>query len=152
MRALLAGASAVRGAQEGSTKQVVSAYEEILTLGISNALVVAWRACPEVAAALLDNAERCERLTPLLIESNDRDIARRAGLRIPREAEPRRLLSAREREIHELIAQGLTNVEISRLLFISLSTTKVHVKHIFAKLGVRSRIEAARLWNDTNTK
>ena len=30
------------------------------------------------------------------------------------------------------------------MLFISLSTTKVHVKHIYEKLGVRSRLEAAR--------
>jgi DNA-binding NarL/FixJ family response regulator len=50
--------------------------------------------------------------------------------------------------VHELIALGLTNEEIGRLLFISLSTTKVHVKHIFEKLGVRSRLEAARALRD----
>ncbi len=50
-----------------------------------------------------------------------------------------------------MIAQGLTNDEIAKLLFISRSTTKVHVKHIFEKLGVRSRVEAARLWEDDVT-
>jgi DNA-binding NarL/FixJ family response regulator len=53
-------------------------------------------------------------------------------------------LSPREAEVHELLAQGLTNDEIAKLLYISLSTPKVHVKHIFEKPGVRSRIEAAR--------
>ena len=50
--------------------------------------------------------------------------------------------------MHELLAQGLTNEEIAKLLYISLSTTKVHVKHIFQKLGVRSRFEAARALRD----
>jgi two-component system nitrate/nitrite response regulator NarL len=65
-------------------------------------------------------------------------------LHIPREAKERTRLSPRETEVHELLAHGLTNEEISKLLYISLSTTKVHVKHIFEKLGVRSRLEAAR--------
>ena len=47
--------------------------------------------------------------------------------------------TARESEVHVLLfAQGLTNEEIAKQLFISLSTTKVHVKHISEKLGVRS--------------
>jgi two-component system nitrate/nitrite response regulator NarL len=50
--------------------------------------------------------------------------------------------------VHELLAQGLTNEAIAKLLHISLSTTKVHVKHIFEKLGVRSRFEAARALRD----
>jgi DNA-binding NarL/FixJ family response regulator len=53
-------------------------------------------------------------------------------------------LSPREAEVLELLAQGLTNGQIAKLLYISLSTTKVHVKHIYDKLGVRSRLEAAR--------
>jgi DNA-binding NarL/FixJ family response regulator len=70
------------------------------------------------------------------------------GLRIPREARSKTVLSPRESEVHELLAQGLTNEEIARLLYISLSTTKVHVKHIYEKLGVRSRLEAARALRD----
>ncbi len=147
-RALLAGASAVESIHKGNRKQALEAYEEIATLGVWNALVVAWRACPDLAAVLMEDSERRERMLPLLIGANDRDIARRAGVPIPREARPRGVLSAREREVHELIAQGLTNDEIAKLLYISLSTTKVHVKHIFEKLGVRSRIEAARLWDN----
>jgi two-component system nitrate/nitrite response regulator NarL len=66
------------------------------------------------------------------------------GLRIPRPAKQKQRLTPREAEVHELLAQGLTNEQIAKLLFISLSTTKVHVKHIYDKLGVRSRLEAAR--------
>jgi DNA-binding NarL/FixJ family response regulator len=42
--------------------------------------------------------------------------------------------------------QGRTNREIGRSLFITESTTKVHVRHILEKLGVRSRVEAVRAW------
>ncbi len=48
------------------------------------------------------------------------------------------------KKVHELLAQGLTNEEIANVLYISLSTTTVRVKHIYDKLGVRSRLEAAR--------
>ena len=62
---------------------------------------------------------------------------------MPRELRRNELLSRREREVFELIAQGRSNRDIARTLFISESTTKVHVRHIFEKLGVRSRAEAA---------
>jgi DNA-binding CsgD family transcriptional regulator len=65
-------------------------------------------------------------------------------LDVPRAAKRKIVLTPRETEVHELLAQGLTNDEIARLLYISVSTTKVHIKHIFEKLGVRSRAEAVR--------
>jgi DNA-binding CsgD family transcriptional regulator len=62
---------------------------------------------------------------------------------MPRELRRRAGLSHREREVYELLVQGRTNREIARALFISESTTKVHVRHIFEKLGVHNRAEAA---------
>jgi DNA-binding NarL/FixJ family response regulator len=53
------------------------------------------------------------------------------------------LLTPREREVLGLVSQGLTNKEIASALFVSEATAKVHVRHIFEKLGVRSRTEAA---------
>lgn len=50
-------------------------------------------------------------------------------------------LSKREGEILELLLQGKENREIEELLFISISTVKNHVHHIFKKLGVRSRAQ-----------
>jgi DNA-binding CsgD family transcriptional regulator/tetratricopeptide (TPR) repeat protein len=52
-------------------------------------------------------------------------------------------LTAREREVLALIAIGRTNREIAQTLFISPKTATVHVSNILAKLGVRSRVEAA---------
>jgi DNA-binding NarL/FixJ family response regulator len=51
-------------------------------------------------------------------------------------------LSQREQEILELISQGFANKEIADKLSISYQTVKVHVKHIYEKLHVRSRSEA----------
>jgi len=51
-------------------------------------------------------------------------------------------LSQRELEVLGLIAQGLSNDEISRRLFLALSTVKGHNLRIFAKLQVQSRTEA----------
>ncbi len=50
-------------------------------------------------------------------------------------------LSKREGEILELLLQGKENREIEDLLFISISTVKNHVHHIFKKMGVRSRAQ-----------
>lgn len=51
-------------------------------------------------------------------------------------------LSERELEVLRLIAQGLSNQEITRKLFVALSTVKGHNLRIFAKLQAKSRTEA----------
>jgi DNA-binding NarL/FixJ family response regulator len=53
------------------------------------------------------------------------------------------ILTKREREVHELLRRGLSNREIARTLFISEVTVKVHLRHVYEKLGVRSRTQAA---------
>jgi NarL family two-component system response regulator LiaR len=54
-------------------------------------------------------------------------------------------LSAREREVLELLVEGMTNTEIAERLIIGTSTVKKHVSSIFAKFGVTSRAEAVAL-------
>ncbi|WP_029144788.1 helix-turn-helix transcriptional regulator [Microbacterium luticocti] len=54
-------------------------------------------------------------------------------------------LTARERQVLELLAEGLSNGQIAQRLFISVKTASVHVSAILRKLGVASRTEAAVL-------
>ena len=52
-------------------------------------------------------------------------------------------LTAREVEVLSLVAEGASNREIANALFISETTVKSHLLHIFPKLGVDDRTEAA---------
>ena len=52
-------------------------------------------------------------------------------------------LTPTELQVVELAAQGLTNPEIGKRLFIGRGTVKTHLSHVFAKLNVRSRAELA---------
>lgn len=57
-------------------------------------------------------------------------------------AEPMRNLSARETEILQLIAKGVSNSEAAQLLGISRATIRTHLEHIYQKLEVANRVEA----------
>ncbi|NYD67763.1 response regulator transcription factor [Agromyces atrinae] len=55
---------------------------------------------------------------------------------------PQASLSQREMEVLELVAAGRSNAEVSTLLFVSETTVKSHLAHIFSKLDVSSRTAA----------
>jgi DNA-binding CsgD family transcriptional regulator len=81
-------------------------------------------------------------------------LASRANMRIAgMDAAPAALreasvsaLTPRERQVLALVAQGLTNPEIGRRLFISPKTASVHVSAILAKVGAANRAEAAAIY------
>ncbi len=55
-------------------------------------------------------------------------------------------LTRRERELMDLLVQGLTNGQIAAQLVLSEKTVKNHLNHVYAKLGVGHRTQAVARW------
>jgi LuxR family maltose regulon positive regulatory protein len=124
---------------------LVGAIDSVIRSGHHEAVVTAVRASPELVMIYGRESTNTTPLRDILIRSRDHDLARTAKITIPRDLRRGDDLSPRELEVCELILQGRTNIEISRALFISGSTTKVHIRHIYEKLGAHSRAEAVAL-------
>jgi DNA-binding NarL/FixJ family response regulator len=135
--------------QDDAASLCVSAFRTALELTNLDSFVVAYRACPAIVEHVAAEPALRQPLGDVMIRAHDTKIAVKYGVET-RPLGPE-LLSPREREVLGMIAQGLTNREIGRALFISESTAKVHVRHIFDKLGVRTRTEAALRAADSGT-
>jgi len=66
----------------------------------------------------------------------------RKRIEAERTSEWSRLLTRREKEVLEVMADGATNKQVAERLFISVKTVSIHVSHVFDKLGVSNRTEA----------
>ncbi|MET0136594.1 MAG: response regulator transcription factor [Kibdelosporangium sp.] len=73
---------------------------------------------------------------PVMPTAEDQELLRAA-----------RNLSRREREVCELIAEGLANDDIAQRLTISRYTVKVHVSNVLGKLGVPDRVHVVLAWS-----
>jgi DNA-binding CsgD family transcriptional regulator len=119
-------------------------------------------ACEDAARALVATGRRDEAV-PLLTEALERheragadawagrvrsrlrDLGVRPGRRGPRDRPSTgwESLTATERKVSRLVAQGLTNVAVAKRLYISPHTVNTHLRHVFAKLGVSNRVALA---------
>jgi LuxR family maltose regulon positive regulatory protein len=144
-RSLTTIADAVIAAQRGGVDAcrpfAKSALRFASDYGTLDHFVTGYRSFPDLLSPLI--GEQDPRLSKLLMDAGDVALAKEKGftLSVPSD-QLARSLSPREREVFDLMASGLTNKEIATRLYISESTAKVHVRHIFEKLDAHTRTEA----------
>jgi LuxR family transcriptional regulator, maltose regulon positive regulatory protein len=138
-------ARAIASLREGDHRSAVNHAEQAFLRATRSHLiepfVSAYRGCPELVLGLLGRPELHDALARVLTLADDFEALGSVKLSAPRHSVL--ALSPREKQVLSFMSQGLSNPEIARLLFISPVTVKVHVRHIFEKLGVKSRAEAA---------
>ncbi|MEU8234395.1 response regulator transcription factor [Actinoplanes sp. NPDC048967] len=122
---------------------VTEAEEEIIACAEAGAAGFLFREQPLIdLLALLESVARGEtRYSPSVAATLLRHVGRLTVNR--RSAAPAARLTPREREVLELIEQGLSNKQIARRLSIELRTAKNHVHHILEKYQVHRRADAA---------
>lgn len=108
-----------------------------MLLGLEVDAVVPRGAESDLLARLLQSALAGEQIVEPLVPGGE---APDAGLSPDGDEPPQ--LTARERDVLALLAQGRSNRDIASALYVSLPTVKTHLAHIYDKLGARNRNEA----------
>jgi ATP/maltotriose-dependent transcriptional regulator MalT len=127
-------------------ERTVQAFEAVEASKNIDSLVTAYRACPALLQEVSRDPACRPRLTKILIASHDTELGRGLGL-MPSTSVPHSesVLTPREREVLDMLSEGLRNREIAKRLFISEKTVKVHVSNILRKTGARSRAHVIAL-------
>ena len=110
-----------------------------LSIALANAVAHTWArpvAAPLTPPSRSDGDTQTLRLDD--VRAGAHDLAAVAGFDVTE------VVTKREREVLVLAMSGLQNAEIAIELGIATNTVKQHMKHIFRKIGVRSRIDALR--------
>jgi DNA-binding NarL/FixJ family response regulator len=125
--------------QDEALRRATAALARAVHTGMIESFVSAYRGCPELLVCLLQDRKQHAPLESVLARAGDKQLVPDLASSDERSVMS---LSPREKEVLALMAQGLSNAEIGRTLFISPVTVKVHARHIYEKLGVRSRAAA----------
>jgi DNA-binding CsgD family transcriptional regulator len=116
-------------------------FEHARTLHLAGRVERTARRWGAAREAFVDALERFDQLgAARWAEKAAADLARLPGRR-PRSQDD---LTTREREIAELVGEGLANKAIAARLFVSVNTVEKTLTRVYSKLGVRSRTELAR--------
>ncbi|EST32160.1 response regulator [Streptomyces roseochromogenus] len=136
-----AGGYLVHG--EFTTEQLVRAVRDVregrphVTPGAAKALLAELRA---------NASAHLEPQVPYFLGENSPQVLSQLQSPVGQSFRSRFRLSAREAEIMDLIASGMTNQQIAAACFISEKTVKNHINRIFAKLQTTTRSQAAAKW------
>ena len=130
---------AVEGGLPHAPASAEKLVDRAFRLGSVDTLVTSFRASPSLMSLLLRLPTTAEGVLFAVRRARDEALAEMHGQPVTSILDPSNALSAREREICDLVTEGLTNKDIAQLLFISETTVKAHIHRIFDKLGVHSR-------------
>ena len=142
-------AAAVRAVSSVKTRDpsLLPSVEDLVRLafetGAVDIAVTAYRAAPDLVPVMLRDASIAEQAVFLLARASDHSLAVSLGSPPTDALDPVSGLTTREHDVYALVCQGLSNTEIARQLFIAESTVKVHLHHVFDKLGIRNRTALA---------
>ncbi len=136
-------ASAKDDYESGRTR-LVACILACASAGYLDGLVFAYRLYPPLLRVAHDDPRAMSILRSALELAGDYDLARGARIELMSldRTESMHGLTKREVQVFGLIAEGMTNEEIAKALYITESTTKVHVRNILRKLGARNRLQA----------
>ena len=120
-----------------------AAVPDVISRGGADLLVASYRAFPGWAAHILSGEYRSS-VADIMSAAHDDEIATSSGVHLLRSTQMTntKRLTRREREVADLLAEGLSNAQIASILVLTESTVKVHIRSIFRKLGVTRRTEA----------
>jgi DNA-binding NarL/FixJ family response regulator len=135
--------AALKSRDPDLTDEVRALMSTAWDAGAVDYVVTSYRASPELLAALLRDPSTAERTGYIVARASDNDLAASIGIDATAVFDPVSTLSARERDVYALLCEGMPNREIATRLFISHETVKVHVRHVYDKLGIRSRTALA---------